>query len=256
MFNRRGFIKKAALTASGVAVLPEILQSTALETQATTLFGSGLKLRKDACILFQGDSITDAGRDRKKEAKINDRDMLGNGYPLYTAAELLATHAGKSLQIYNRGISGNKVFQLQARWEQDCIALKPDVLSILIGVNDFWHTKTGNYTGTIETYTDDYRQLLSDTKTALPDVQLVICEPFTIKGGRALDDSWYPAFDAYRSAAKQLAKEFKAIFVPFQSVFDRALEQAPVAHWGGDGVHPSIAGAVLMKNAWLKACGL
>lgn len=236
-------------------MIPDILQATMPEAHSEAA-ASGLKLKENSVILLQGDSITDAGRDRKKEDKVNDRDMLGKGYALYTASELLALHAGKNLQIYNRGISGNKVYQLQERWEKDCIALKPDVLSVLIGVNDFWHTKTHGYAGTIETYTNDYRKLLTETKAKFPGIQLIICEPFTIKGGSKLDDSWYPAFDAYRASAKALAKEFKALFVPFQAVFDNALKKAPASYWGADGVHPSIAGAVLMKNAWLKACGL
>jgi lysophospholipase L1-like esterase len=254
MPNRRKFIKSVALTGVSATLFPDIVRAAMPEVRET--IANDLKLKNGAVILLQGDSITDAGRDREKEDKVNDRDMLGRGYSLYTASELLAVHADKNLQIYNRGISGNKVYQLQERWEKDCIGLKPDVLSILIGVNDFWHTKTGGYAGTVETYINDYRKLLSDTKSQLPNIQLVICEPFTIKGGKSLDNSWYPAFDAYREAAQILAREFKAIFVPFQSVFDQALKKAPVDCWGIDGVHPSIAGAVLMKNAWLKAVGL
>lgn len=254
MFNRRNFLKRAALAGAGAAMIPDILQ--AAMPDAGSEAASGLKLKENAVILFHGDSITDAGRDRKKEGTANDRDMLGRGYTLYTASEILALHADKNPRIYNRGISGHKVYQLQEGWEKDCIALKPDVLSILIGVNDFWHTKTHGYAGTVETYANDLRKLLSETKAAFPDISLVICEPFTIKGGRALDDSWYPAFDAYRESARTLAKAFKATFVPFQAVFDHALKKAPASYWGADGVHPSIAGAVLMKNAWLKACGL
>ncbi|MDR2627085.1 MAG: SGNH/GDSL hydrolase family protein [Dysgonamonadaceae bacterium] len=255
MLNRRNFFKKAALAGAGVAMIPDILHAAMPEAQNNTAT-SGMKLKNEAVILFQGDSITDVGRNKGREDKANDFDMLGKGYALYTASELLASHPDKNLQVYNRGISGNKVYQLQERWEKDCIALKPDVLSILIGVNDFWHTKTHGYTGTVETYADDYRKLLSETKNRFPDIHLLICEPFTIKGGNRVDDSWYPDFDAYRASAKALAKEFKAIFVPFQAVFDNALKKAPAAYWGADGVHPSIAGAWLMKNAWLKACGL
>lgn len=255
MNNRRNFLKKTALAGAGVLMIPEIVQAAMSDASVHTA-SSKLKLKKDSVILFQGDSITDARRNRKKEDEANDFDMLGKGYVLYTAADLLTQYADKNIQIYNRGISGNKVFQLQERWEKDCINLQPDILSILIGVNDFWHTLTHNYTGTIDTYTNDLRKLLQETTGKFPHLQLVIQEPFTIKGGKALSEAWYPAIDGYRASARALAKEFKATFVPLQSVFDKALETAPASYWGADGVHPSIAGAALMKNAWLKATGL
>ena len=210
-------------------------------------------LSKGAVILFQGDSITDGGRNRNRENESNQPAQLGDGYVLYTAANLLANQAGKDLQIYNRGISGNKVFQLAERWEKDCIDLKPNILSILIGVNDFWHTKTGGYTGTIATYETDYRNLLDRTLKALPGIRIVICEPFIIHGSTALDNTWESDFAPYRATAKALAKSFGLTFVPFQSVFNEALKKANATHWGPDGVHPSMAGAQLMALAWIKA---
>jgi len=172
-----------------------------------------------------------------------------------TASQLLLKHAAKNLKIYNKGISGNKVYQLAERWDADCLALKPNVLSIHIGVNDYWHTITNGYKGTIETYIADYHKLIDRTKQALPDVKLVICEPFGLKGVKAVDDSWYPTFDLFRKAARDIANEYKATFVPWQSVFDKAVESAPAAYWNLDGVHPSIAGEALMAEAWLKAVG-
>src|SRR3546814_12671766 len=104
--------------------------------------------------------------------------------------------------------------------------LKPDVLSILIGVNDYWHKHNGNYDGTVNVYRNDYRALLDRTLEKLPDVQLVICEPFAVKGVKAVDESWYPEFDGYRAAAREIAAEFKAAFIPYQSVFDQDSERA------------------------------
>ncbi len=252
MFNRRNFIKKAALAGTGAILIPEIVDAAMPDVQSFNET-SGTKFHSNNVILFQGDSITDAKRKKDKEDKANDREMLGNGYAMFTSAELLSMYPDKNLQIYNRGISGNKVFQLQERWEKDCISLQPDVLSILIGVNDLWHTKSGKYNGSVATYTDDYRNLLTETKNKFPNIKLVICEPFTIKGGRVLNDSWFPDFDGYRAIAKTLAKEFHATFVPFQAVFDKAVEKAPASYWGEDGVHPSMAGAMLMKTTWIKA---
>jgi lysophospholipase L1-like esterase len=144
------------------------------------------------------------------------------------------------------------VFQLADRWDADCINLKPNVLSILIGVNDYWHTLTNGYTGTIETYRSDYRKLLDRTKQALPDVKLIIGEPFAVRGVRAVDDKWYPAFDGFRQAAKEIADQYGAIFIPYQSIYDKAIESAPGSYWTNDGVHPSLAGAELMAHAWLE----
>jgi lysophospholipase L1-like esterase len=156
------------------------------------------------------------------------------------------------LKIFNKGISGNKVFQLADRWDKDCLEIKPDILSILIGVNDIWHKLNGQYNGTVEIYRKDYIALLERTKKTLPNVKLIICEPFAVKGVKAVDDKWYPEFYGYQKAAREIANQFGATFVPFQSVYDEAQKQATGAYWTGDGVHPSLAGAQLMAKAWTE----
>jgi lysophospholipase L1-like esterase len=249
--NRRAFFKKTAAAGAATLLIPEIVQAAMPEFSSKNETQS-IHFSKGNVILFQGDSITDAGRNREAEQKANDQQMLGRGYPLFTAANILAKYAERDLQIYNRGISGNKVFQLAERWDKDCIDLKPDVLSILIGVNDYWHKVQGGYAGTLEIYITDYRALIARTLKALPQVKIVICEPFLIHGGSALNDTWEPEFKAYRQAAKTVADEFKATFIPFQSVYNEALKKAPAAYWGPDGVHPSLAGAQLMAQAWMK----
>ncbi len=122
----------------------------------------------------------------------------------------------------------------------------------MIGVNDFWHTLTNGYTGTIETYRTDYRKLLDRTKQALPDVKLIIGEPFAVNGIKAVTDQWYPKFNEYRQAAREIADSYNAVFIPYQSVFDEAQKTAPGSYWTADGVHPTLAGANLMAEAWLK----
>lgn len=252
MNTRRNFLKSTALAAMGMALIPEIVKASVKENAGSRR----VTLKKDSVILFQGDSITDAGRKREAVA-CNSIDMLGTGYPLLTAASMLKKHAGKQPKIYNRGISGNKVFQLRERWETDTLAFMPDVLSILIGVNDYWHTLTGGYKGTVEVYENDLRSLLEYTKEKLPAVQLVICEPFILKGGSAIKESeWLPMFNDYRLAAKKLATAFSAVFVPFQAAFEEALKAAPASYWSSDGVHPDLPGRQLMAEVWLKATGL
>ena len=243
---RRRFIAKASLGAAASLSLPGIVSAAYAETKADKI-----TLSKDDVILFQGDSITDAGR-KHNETNPNNAGALGGGYAFMAGSELLYKHAPKNLRVYNKGISGNKVYQLAERWEADCLALKPNVLSLLIGVNDFWHTLTNNYTGTVDTYQKDLDALLDRTKKALPGVKLVIGEPFAVKGIKAVDDKWYPAFDAYRRAAKELAGRHGAAFIPYQAIFDKAAQTAPGVYWTYDGVHPSIAGSQLMAHAWLQ----
>jgi len=249
--SRRNFLSTltAATAAAGgiAALLPGCGDGIISQTSA----GNKSVIRKDGVILFQGDSITDAGRDKTKEANANDSSAFGRGYVYLIAAQLLADRAADNLKIYNRGISGNKVFQLAERWDKDCLQLKPDVLSILIGVNDIWHALNGKYDGTVEKYENDYRALLVRTRRELPDVKLVICEPFVLRCG-AVNEKWFPEFDRYRAAALRIAREFKAVFVPFQSMFDEASRLAPASHWAADGVHPTMAGASLMARMWLK----
>ena len=246
MNTRRVFLKTAAM-GSAMLGIPSIVAAAIDIPKA-----SRIALKNDDIILFQGDSITDAGRDKNVRTP-NTSPMMGSGYVIQAAGKLLFDHAEKNLTIINKGISGNKVHQLAERWDADCINLKPSVLSILIGVNDFWHTKTGDYKATVKTYEDDYRALLTRTLEALPDVRLVIGEPFAVTGIRAVDNSWFPEFDRYREAAQTLADEFNAVFVPYQSVYDEAQKHAPGVYWTHDGVHATLAGAYLMAHAWLKA---
>lgn len=214
------------------------------------------QLPDNATILLQGDSITDASRSRAAQDTANDFAMLGNGYAKLIAYHLLARYPDKGLQFYNRGISGHKVPDLDARWDRDCIDLAPDLVSILIGVNDIWHKLNGNYDGTAEQYGDQLAALLARTQAALPDAKLVVCEPFVLRCG-AVNDGWFPEFDERRAYCKQASDAAGAIFVPFQSMFDNAVAAGSAPNvWAGDGVHPSAQGAALMAMRWIGATGL
>lgn len=251
MSDRRNFLKRAFVGTAGLASIPAILSANDNEMESTSSKISINSLKNSQVILFQGDSITDAGRN--KEAKDpNVQNALGGGYAFLAAAEILNSFAAKSLKVYNKGISGNKVFQLADRWQKDCLDLNPSVLSILIGVNDYWHKHNGNYDGTVEVYEKDFRALLTRTKEALPEVKLVVCEPFAVLGCKAVNATWFPEFDLYRAVSKKLANEFGTIFVPYHDIFAKAAKVAPPTYWTGDGVHPSVAGAKLMAAAWTK----
>ncbi len=242
--NRRDFVlASTGLTAAGWAALSS-------QTFGAEAYGKPLIQPSDT-VLFQGDSITDAGRKRDQGDQPNHQPAMGGGYAWMAASQLLVGRAD-DLKVFNRGISGNKVYQLADRWQQDCLDLKPNVLSILIGVNDVSHMLKGRFDGSVEIYEQDYHALLKRTKAALPKVKLVVCEPFVLRCG-AVDDRWFPTFDGYRAAARRAAEAAGAVFVPFQTMFDRAVKFAPPEHWAQDGVHPSDFGNSLMAHAWLEA---
>jgi lysophospholipase L1-like esterase len=247
--SRRDFVVAATgISAAGLAAVSSDAFAAEPSADATPLINRG------DTVLLQGDSITDAGRRRDPAADVNQLPAMGSGYACLAAASLLVDRPDDDLKFYNRGISGHKVFQLADRWQEDCLDLQPNVLSILIGVNDIWHKLNGQYDGTVDVYETDYRALLKRTRAELPDVKLVVCEPFVLRCG-AVNDKWFPEFDTYRAAARRVADDAGAVFVPFQTMFDRAIEYAPPEHWAGDGVHPSPAGAALMAHNWLKAVG-
>ena len=133
------------------------------------------------------------------------------------------------------------------------LLLKPNVLSILIGVNDYWHMRNGNYDGTPEIYENDYRGLLNRTREQLPDIKLIICQPFILTETRAVDESWVEPFRPYQEIAQTICQEFGATWVPFQEAFSGAKQIAHASYWTNDGVHPSMAGAQLMAKTWLEA---
>ena len=212
--------------------------------------GSGPLIQPGQTVLFQGDSITDAGRKRDAtSADANSQAALGDGYAWLAASQLLVDRADDKLRIFNRGISGNKIPDLADRWQADCLDIKPDALSILIGVNDFWHKQSGDYEGDMAKYESGYQDLIKRTQDALPNVKLVICEPFILLCG-AVKEEWLPEFDTYRAAAKRIADQAEARFVPFHEMFTKASKIAPPERWAADGVHPTADGAALMAHAW------
>lgn len=265
MNSRRKFLKNTSLGGLLALGIPEIVSAAVTPAggneaaggdaadAARTDFAKSAKkitLSKDDVILFQGDSITDAHR-KRDDNNPNSPAALGQSYPFFASGELLYRYPDKNLKIYNKGVSGNKVYQLAERWDTDCLDIKPTVLSILVGVNDFWHTLTNGYTGTVQKYRDDYKALLDRTKQKLPDIKLIIGEPYAVKGIKAVDDKWYPAFDEYRQTAREIADSYGATFIPYQEIYDKAQKSAPGSWWTGDGVHPNLAGAQLMAEAWL-----
>jgi lysophospholipase L1-like esterase len=200
--------------------------------------------REGARILFQGDSITDGNRGRNADPN----HILGHGYQALIASRFGADLTGRNLVFMNRGVSGNTVSALAKRWQTDTIDLKPDLLSILIGVNDL------SFGVSAEQYEQQYDQLLAYTVKALPNVRLVLCEPFGLPVGQKKGD-WenYRAEIAARDdIVNRLGEKYHAPVVRFQKMFESATNRAAAEYWIWDGVHPTYAGHQLMADEWVR----
>ncbi len=201
-------------------------------------FASGMR------ILFQGDSITDGNRGRSADPN----HILGHGYQALIASRFGADLPERHLTFINRGVSGNTVATLARRWQTDTLDLKPDLLSILIGVNDL------TFGVPALEFERQYDQLLAETVQALPGTRLVLCEPFGLPTG-AVKRNWetYRVQLAERIAiVHRLAAKYRPPVVPFQNTFERATNRAPAEHWIWDGVHPTYAGHQLMADEWVR----
>lgn len=201
-------------------------------------------------ILFYGDSITDAERNRK--VGVTSLSALGYGY-VNNVAQELSLNPDK-YEVINRGVSGNRVVDIYARIKKDCWNLSPDVLSILIGVNDVWHEVSQGNGVEIDRFENIYRTMLKETKEKLPNIKFMILEPFVLKGTNTQEHfEEFKQVYKYAQVAKKLALEFDAKFVPLQETFDKAAEQYGSAVCLCDGVHPNVYGSKLIANAWLNA---
>ena len=198
-------------------------------------------------ILFQGDSITDAGRSR------NTDRLVGMGYPILVKGELELDYPNQYV-VLNRGISGDRVVDLYARVKADILNLKPDILSILIGVNDVWHEIDHLNGVPADKYFKVYSMLIEEIKEALPDVKILILEPFVLKAS-ATEERWEEfrtEVEMRAQKAKEIAEKYDLVFVPLQDKFDEATKLAPADYWLRDGVHPTTAGHELIKREWMK----
>jgi lysophospholipase L1-like esterase len=199
-------------------------------------------------ILFQGDSITDCGRDRAQP------QALGNGYVLMTAGLFAALRPNLAPVCLNRGISGNRTGDLLQRWQEDCIDLKPDILSLLIGINDVWRRYDRNLPTSAGDFARNYRRLLEQAREALPNLRIILMEPFVLP---VPEDrrQWREDLDPKIEIVRQLARDFETAYVPLDGLFAAASAIQPPAFWAADGVHPSPAGHGLIAHAWLRAVG-
>lgn len=199
-------------------------------------------------ILFQGDSITDVGRNTDRGSTIS----MGQGYPLLVDARLSVKYP-QQFQFLNFGISGNRVVDIYSRIKADFWNHQPDVFSLLIGVNDVWH-EVGHHNGVdARRFENVYRMLIDDTLRELPELKIIAMEPFVLPGTATtgLEDYFRTEVSARAEAIRRVAGEYQLIFLPLQKLLDDACALAPASYWLSDGVHPTPAGHQLIADAWI-----
>lgn len=248
MIDRRDFVKGSAAGAAIIAT-----GSTASAEARDNLSGvTGYHYRlpqfdKGSRLLFQGDSITDMKWGRNQA----DRNhYLGHSYVYLIASRLGVDMPEAGLDIYNRGMSGHTVADLRKRWEKDSIEMKPDLLSILIGTND-----VGRKVKAIE-FETDYRQILDASLAANEKLRLVLLDPFVLRSGKLeSEEAWVPrraATDELGLIVTKLAKDYDAVHIKTQEIFDSAANLVSPEQWIWDGIHPLPQGHELIARNWLK----
>ena len=206
---------------------------------------------KNLVFLFQGDSITDGNRGRNTDPN----HIMGHGYAFAVASRVGADFSESGFTFYNRGISGNKIVDLQKRWQTDTLDLKPDVLSILIGINDTYALiNKPHEAASIEAFAKIYRDLLTESRRLNPQLILVMGLPFVYLGSRTKDNwtIWQEDTLKRQIIISKLAIEFNAILVDYPSLFDKIIKQPNLEYWVWDGIHPSVFGHEIMARLWIK----
>jgi lysophospholipase L1-like esterase len=210
-----------------------------------------MKIPVGATLLFNGDSITDAGRGRPVGR--GDCETLGSGYVSFVNALLTARHPERAINILNTGVSGDTARHLKARWTQDVLNLKPDWLSVMIGINDVWRQFDSPLDTSFHVHPKEYdstlRELIASTKVR----RLVLMTPYFIEINKS--DAMRRMMDEYSAIVRKIAGEAGAILVDTQAAFDEVLKVLPSAALAGDRVHPGAAGHMILARAFLKAVG-
>ncbi|WP_327657111.1 SGNH/GDSL hydrolase family protein [Streptomyces sp. NBC_00483] len=205
-----------------------------------------LQLPTTGCLLFQGDSITAAKRD------LDDSSDLGHGFVVRIAQTLAGTHP--NLRVTNRGVSGNRAADLVRRWQDDSLALQPDLVSIMVGVNDTWRRFDRNDPTSAGTYERSYRDIL--IRSAEQGSALVLVEPFLIPV-RAEQWAWREDLDQRIAVVRRLAWEFDAPLLAADGILNQAArDHGDPSALTGDGVHLTDTGHDVLAEAWLKLAGV
>lgn len=201
-------------------------------------------IKSNSIVLFQGDSITDVNRDR------NDPTNLGFGYPMMAAASYQSMYPEDCVQFLNRGISGDRTIDLRKRWQQDCIDIHPDVITILVGLNDTWRRFDSNDPTSVEDFEENYRELLNEIRYNT-DARVILMEPFLLPVPE-FRRQWREDLDPKIHVVRNLAVEFEVALIPLDGIFAQAATRRDADFWSADGVHPTAAGHALIARTWLE----
>jgi lysophospholipase L1-like esterase len=206
--------------------------------------------RKNATIVFQGDSVTDAGRTR------GENDGLGHGYPAMCAGVLKNLFPDYELTIYNRGIGGNRVENLVDRWQTDTIDLRPNLVSILIGVNNVWHPYTHpEISYDIRKFEADYTRIVE--QTIHYGAKLIVMEPFAFHNPEGcFPESWRERLWEVNQVARRIALRYADAYIPLDGILYQEAMKATPTVLSVDGVHPTFEGHRVLAREWLKAAGV
>ncbi|WP_368645161.1 SGNH/GDSL hydrolase family protein [Alkalibacterium putridalgicola] len=208
-----------------------------------------MKIMNDDTLLFIGDSITDAGRDR------TDPDDLGQGFPLLVSAYLQTNMPEQRLTFLNRGIGGDKLSDVKNRWEEDCLDLDPDIVTLLIGINDTWRNQDNNHIVTEEelaVFESDYRFLLKSLHQRT-DARVILMEPFVLPYPKDRMN-WRRDLDPRIQIVRKMAKEYQTELIPLDGLMNaQGIKNGFSYYTGEDGVHPTVAGHGYIAKAWLDA---
>ena len=203
-------------------------------------------------IVFQGDSITDAGRNENNGSKMS----IGQGYAALTAGHLMLEKPTE-FEFFNRGVAGNKIEDMYKRMQLDCWDLCPDVISILIGVNNVWVDSKEEEVEDNTVVEQNFRMLTEETLKKLPKVKMIIMEPFLLKGSTTTChwERFRREVEKRAASAQKISREFGQSFVPLQKILDELACTYSPEYWIADGVHPSLAGHAVIAREWLKIFG-
>nr|WP_294932256.1 SGNH/GDSL hydrolase family protein [uncultured Flavobacterium sp.] len=242
-FSRRDFVK--VMTVAGVAVtgLPAACSGTKSVIEKPN--------ENNLLFLFQGDSITDGNRGRNEDPN----HILGHGYCFAVSSRIGTDFPQYGFKFINRGISGNGVRNLEERWKTDTLDLKPDVLSLLVGINDVNALIEGKKEALdAKMFESAYRKLLASCAEQNPNLLIVLGLPFFFASGWRKDQypKWHPLTVERAAIVKRIAADFNAVLVDYPKVFEEAQQQAPIDYWIWDGVHPTAFGHELMAREWIK----
>lgn len=245
--SRRSFLKSSAL--AGLA--PDLASGSLLIDDFVSKSSADKTKEQGLIFLFQGDSITDGNRGRNTDPN----HIMGHGYAFAIASRIGADFPKDGFTFHNRGISGNKVTDLQKRWQTDTLDLKPDVLSMLIGINDTAAVINKPAEAiSLEQFETIYRKLLTESKNQNPVSLFVLGIPFVYPVGKRSEnwELWRDDTVKRQAIVRKLAAEFNAVVVDYPALFDKAITETPAEYWIWDGIHPTVFAHELMAREWIK----